>query len=39
MLLGLGAHQNLRTLGIYVNPSTQTVAAALAKHDPGRRHD
>ncbi|MEU4539829.1 site-specific integrase [Streptosporangium sp. NPDC023825] len=37
MLMALSGHQNLRTLGIYVNPSAEAVAAALAEHDPGRR--
>ncbi|WP_204358786.1 tyrosine-type recombinase/integrase [Streptosporangium sp. 'caverna'] len=37
MLMALSGHRNLRTLGIYVRPSTEAVAAALAVHDPGRR--
>ncbi|MFI7640510.1 tyrosine-type recombinase/integrase [Nonomuraea sp. NPDC049400] len=37
MLMALSGHRNLRTLGIYVQPSTEAVAAALAEHDPGRR--
>lgn len=38
MLMGLSGHENLRTLGIYVNVSAEAVAAALAEQDPGRRH-
>ena len=38
MLMALSGHDNLRTLGIYVNPSAEAVAAALARQDPGRRH-
>ncbi|MFD0888237.1 tyrosine-type recombinase/integrase, partial [Streptosporangium algeriense] len=38
MLMALSGHTNLRSLGIYTNPSTEAVAAALADHDPGRRH-
>jgi integrase len=37
MLMALSGHENLRTLGIYVNPSAEAVAAALARQDPGRR--
>lgn len=37
MLMALSGHENLRTLGIYVNPSPEAVAAALANHDPNRR--
>ena len=37
MLMALPGHDNLRTLGIYVNPSVEAVAAALARQDPGRR--
>ncbi|MET7330733.1 tyrosine-type recombinase/integrase [Nonomuraea sp. NPDC005650] len=37
MLMALSGHRNLRSLGIYVQPSTDAVAAALAEHDPGRR--
>ncbi|MGN9788625.1 tyrosine-type recombinase/integrase [Nonomuraea sp. ZG12] len=37
MLMALSGHRNLRSLGIYVQPSTEAVAAALADHDPGRR--
>lgn len=37
MLMTLSGHRNLRTLGIYVQPSTEAVAAALAEHAPGRR--
>jgi integrase len=37
MLMALSNHANLRSLGIYTNPSTEAVAAALAQHDPGRR--
>jgi integrase len=37
MLMALSGHDNLRTLGIYVNPSAEAVAAALARQDPGRR--
>jgi hypothetical protein len=36
MLMALSGHNNLRTLGIYVNPSAEAVAA-LARQDPGRR--
>jgi site-specific recombinase XerD len=38
MLMGLSGHENLRTLGIYVNISAEAVAAALAQQDPARRH-
>jgi hypothetical protein len=38
MLMALSGHENLRTLGIYVNPSHEAVAALLAAQDPGRRH-
>ena len=38
MLMALSGHGNLRTLGIYVHPSAEAVAAALARQDPGRRH-
>ncbi|MER5326959.1 hypothetical protein [Streptosporangium roseum] len=34
MLMALSGHRNLRTLCIYVQPSTEAVAAALAEHDP-----
>jgi integrase len=37
MLMALSGHRNLRSLGIYVQPSTEAVAAVLAEHDPGRR--
>jgi hypothetical protein len=37
MLMTLSGHRNLRTLGIYVQPSAEAVAAALAEHDSGRR--
>jgi len=37
MLMAPSGHDNLRTLGIYVNPSAEAVAAALARQDPGRR--
>ncbi|MEU7749325.1 site-specific integrase [Nonomuraea sp. NPDC049158] len=37
MLMALSGHQNLRTLGIYVNPGPEAIAAALAKQDPARR--
>jgi len=37
MLMALSGHENLRTLGLYVNPSHEAVAALLADHDPGRR--
>ncbi len=37
MLMALSGHENLRTLGIYVNPGAGAVAALLASHDPGRR--
>ena len=37
MLMALSGHENLRTLGIYVNPSDEAVAALLADQDPGRR--
>ena len=37
MLMALSGHENLRTLGIYVNPSDEAVAALLAEQDPGRR--
>ncbi|MER6948683.1 site-specific integrase [Nonomuraea sp. NPDC000554] len=37
MLMALSGHENLRTLGIYVNPSAEAVAAALAEQDPARR--
>jgi hypothetical protein len=37
MMMALSGHENLRTLGIYVNPGDEAVAAALARHDPGRR--
>ena len=37
MLMALSGHQNLRTLGIYVQPSAEAVAAALAQQDPARR--
>jgi len=32
MLMGLSGHENLRTLGIYANPSASAVA-----EDPARR--
>ena len=35
--MALSGHDNLRTLGIHVNPSAEAVAAALARQDPGRR--
>jgi len=38
MLMALSGHDNLLTLGIYVHPSAEAVAAALARQDPGRRH-
>lgn len=38
MLMALSGHDNLRTLGIYVHPRADAVAAALASQDPGRRH-
>jgi hypothetical protein len=38
MLMALSGHENLRTFGIYVNPSAEAVAALLAQGDPGRRH-
>jgi hypothetical protein len=37
MLQALSNYANLRSLGIYTHPSTEAVAAALARHDPGRR--
>ena len=37
MLMALSGHDNLRTLGIYVNPGAEALAAALACQDPGRR--
>jgi hypothetical protein len=37
MLMALSGHENLCTLGIYVNPSDDAVADALARQDPGRR--
>ena len=37
MLMALSGHENLRTLGIYVNPGDEAVADAPARHDPGRR--
>jgi integrase len=37
MLMALSGHENLRTLGIYVNPGDDAVAGALARQDPGRR--
>lgn len=37
MLMALPGHDNLLTLGIYVHPSAEAVAAALARQDPGRR--
>jgi integrase len=37
MLMALSGHENLSTLGIYVNPSADAVAALLAQHDPSRR--
>ncbi len=37
VLQALSGHANLRSLGLYTNPSTEAVAAALAQHDPGRR--
>lgn len=33
MLMALSGHRNLRSPGIYVQPSTEAVAAALAEHD------
>lgn len=38
MLMAMSGHENLRTLGIYVNPSADAVADALARQDPARRH-
>jgi hypothetical protein len=38
MLMGLSGHENIRSLAIYTNVTPDAVAAALAKHDPGRRH-
>jgi integrase len=38
MLMGLSGHENIRSLAIYTNVSADAVAAALAEHDPGRRH-
>jgi integrase len=37
MLMALSGHENLRTLGISVNPGDDAVADALARQDPGRR--
>jgi hypothetical protein len=37
MLMAMSGHENLRTLGIYVNPGDEAVAAMLARRDPGRR--
>ncbi|MGP3962538.1 hypothetical protein ACTWPT_41760 [Nonomuraea sp. 3N208] len=37
MLMALSGRRNLGTLGVYVQPSTEAVAAALADQDPGRR--
>ncbi len=36
MLMAMSGPENLRTLGIYVNPSADAVADALARQDPGR---
>jgi integrase len=38
MLMALSGHENLRTLGTYVQISPDAVAAALAAQDPNRRH-
>ena len=37
MLMALSGHSNPRTLGLYVKPSVEAVARALAKQDPNRR--
>jgi len=37
MLMALSGHENPRTLGIYVKPSAEAVARALAKQDHNRR--
>ncbi|MEV4182215.1 site-specific integrase, partial [Streptosporangium canum] len=38
MLMALSGHENIRSLAIYTNVSTEAVGAALAEQDPGRRH-
>jgi hypothetical protein len=38
MLMALSGHENIRSLAIYTNVSTETVGAALAEQDPGCRH-
>jgi hypothetical protein len=37
MLMAMCGPENLRTLGVYVNPGDEAVAAMLARQDPGRR--
>ncbi|WP_245974802.1 site-specific integrase [Thermomonospora umbrina] len=38
MLMALSGHENIRSLAIYTNVSTEAVGAALAQQDPARRH-
>jgi hypothetical protein len=35
--MALSGHDNPRTLGLYVKPSAEAVARALARQDPNRR--
>ncbi len=37
VLTAMSRTENLRALGIYVNPGDEAVAAVLARGDPGRR--
>ncbi|GAA4232567.1 site-specific recombinase XerD [Streptosporangium album] len=38
MFMALSGHENIRSLAIYTNVSAEAVDAALAEHDPARRH-
>ncbi|MFI0451933.1 tyrosine-type recombinase/integrase [Actinomadura sp. 6N118] len=38
MLMALSGHENIRSLAIYTNVSTEAVGTALAQQDPARRH-
>ena len=37
VLMAMSGTENLRALGVYVNPGDEAVAAVLACGDPGRR--
>ncbi|MGI5201230.1 tyrosine-type recombinase/integrase [Spirillospora sp. CA-108201] len=39
MLMALSGHENIRSLAIYTNISTEAVGAALAEQDPGRHRN